>query len=232
MRHYFLFIFLLSIFIGKQDIIAQDDSAPYFLYEEGTKVKIGHYNKRKIPQAFTVYTVKNVIKTDSIDYITISVESQDKYQKPLNSFEFEAELEDGNFAIEKTFLIPIDTLAAIEENDWNIDGRDYIMPAFIATGIELSAAFVSLETDDNKYYQVSQFSRQVEKFETLETEVGEYETCVVSSKLELQLGEPEIYTVFTWYAKGIGPIRVNYYNKKRKFVKYSEIVEIIQPEKS
>ncbi|PLX05735.1 MAG: hypothetical protein C0596_18735 [Marinilabiliales bacterium] len=225
------FIAFLIIF-PSLNIIAQEEDAPYFLYEKGATIKIGHFNKRKVPQGYTVYTITNVLETDSVNYLTIKAESLDKYQKPLNETEYEAEFQNGEISIDMLYLMPIDTLAAISENDWDIIGRNFSMPAFLANGISLASTYVILETDDAKYFKVSEYSRMVDNFEKLKTEVGEFETCMVSSKLELQFAETELYTIQTWYSKGVGPVRINYYNEKRKLVKYSEIVELTLPDNS
>ncbi len=225
------FFSILFLYTGYQSF-AQTETAPYFIYEEGAQIKIGHFNKRKIPQGFTVYTITNVINTDSINYITIKAESLDKYQKPINTTEYEATFSNGDISIDMLYLMPIDTLAKISENDWDIIGRDFNMPAFLGNGLSLTSSYIILETNNNKYFKVSEYSRIVDKFEKLKTDVGEFETCVISSKLEYQFTETELYTISTWYSKGIGPLRTNYYNQKRKLVKYSEIVEIILPEKS
>ncbi len=225
----FIIISAIFIFLGFKGF-AQNPDAPYFIYQEGAKIKIGHFNKRKVPQGYTVYTVSNVNETDSVDYITIKAESLDPYQKPLNSTEFEAEFYNGEISIDMIYLMPVDTLATIEDNDWDINGKRFIIPAFLANGISLSASYITLETDNNKHFKASEFSRVVDNFEKLDTDLGKFETCVISSKLELQFAETEIYNITTWYSKGIGPVRTNYYNQKRKLTKYSEIVEIILPE--
>ncbi|MBN2777664.1 MAG: hypothetical protein JXR36_08480 [Bacteroidales bacterium] len=232
MRFHIFSIIQIVLIVFSVSVFAQNNDAPYFIYEEGAQIKIGHFNKRQVPQGYTIYTVTNVIETDTADYITIKAESLDPYEKPLNSSEFEAVYFDGQISLDKLYLIPVDTLASIEENDWHINGRDFIMPAFMGNGIALAAAYIELETDDNKFFKVSEFSRMVDKFEKYKTKIGEFETCVVSSKLEMQFSGNEIYTIYTWYSKGIGPIRTDYYNQKRKLVKYSEIVEIVLPEKS
>ena len=232
MKGSFFILFSLFFLHFGFNSLSQSNDAPYFIYEEGAKIKIGHFNKRQVPQGYTVYTVTNVINTDSVNYLTIKAESLDKYQKPLNTTEFEAEYFDGDISIDMLYLMPVDTLASIVDTNWNIIGRDFNMPAFLGNGLALTSSYVILETDNNKYFKVSEYSRMVDKFENLETDLGEFETCMITSKLELQFTETQLYTISTWYSKGIGPLRVNYYNEKRKLVKYSEIVEIVLPEKS
>lgn len=232
MKGLFFTCWIITFLFSGLNLFSQKADAPYFIYEKGAKIKIGHYNKRRVPQGFTVYTVTNVRETDSVDYITIKAESFDPYQKPLNSTEIEAVYNDGEIAIDMLYLIPIDSLAAMSRENWDLNGRDFIMPAFLGNGLALTAAYVELQTDDHKFIKVSEFSRMVDKFEKIKINIGEFETCLISSKLEMQFAENELFTIHTWYSKGIGPLRTNYYNNKRKLVKYSEVVEIIAPEKS
>lgn len=225
-------VIILAFIIISTLGFSQTDFEPYFMYQEGTKVKIGHFNKRQIPLGYSTYTVSNVEETDSIDYLTIKVETSDKYDKPLYELSFNAEFFEGEISIDKLILLPIDTLIVIKDNDWDIMGRNLIIPSFLGAGIEVASAWIELYTDDNKLYKASEFSRIVERFEEIDTEAGEFETCMISSKVELIVGESKIYTLNTWFAKGIGPVRINYFNEKRKLVKYSEVIEVSLPEKS
>lgn len=229
MRLIFFSIALL-VLIGTT-LQAQTDLEPYFIYQKGAKIKIGHFNKRQVPQGYTVYTVIEVNETDSVDYLKLQVESLNKYQKSLHSEIFAAEYNAGEMKIEKLFMLPIDTLATIDEDEYNIDGRDYILPAFLGDGIALSSAWVELTENDSIAFKVSEYSRVVDNFEKIKTTVGEFDVCVISSKLETQYDEPTLYTVYTYLSKGIGPVRTYYYNTKRKLVKYSEIVEMEIPGK-
>ncbi|MDD2634376.1 MAG: hypothetical protein PHW82_02630 [Bacteroidales bacterium] len=232
MKGLFFYFFIFLFFYLNFNLYSQDIDAPYFIYEKGAEIKIGHFNKRNIPQGYTVYKVTNVNETDSVDYIVISAETFDPYEKPLNSIEINAFYHGGEISLDMLYLIPVDTLAAISETNWNLNGRNFIMPAFLGNGMSLMAAYVELETADNRFIKVSEFGRVVDKFENLKIDIGEFETCLISSKLEMKFAENELYTIYTWYSKGIGPIRTNYYNNKRKLVKYSEVVEITMPEKS
>lgn len=230
MRYLFLSFTLLVLF--GTTIQAQTDFEPYFIYQKGSKIKIGHFNKRQIPQGYTVYTVIDVNETDSVDYLKLQVESLNKYQKELNSEIFWAEYHEGEIKIEKLFMLSVDTLAKIDEESYNIAGRDYILPAFLGNGIALSSAWVELSNNDSIAFKVSEYSRVVDNFEKINTAIGEFDVCVISSKLETKYNEPLLYTVYTYFSKGIGPVRTYYYNTKRKLVKYSEIVEMDIPGKS
>lgn len=211
---------------------AQTNFEPYFLYLKDSKVKIGHYNRRAIPQGFTVYTVADYNDTDTIDYYTIKVETLDRYQRLLNTETFDARFFEGEVVVEKLFMMNVDTLAAIEEDNFVIEGRDYIIPAFLGNGIALSSAWVELIKNDVSAYKISEFSRTVDSFEKIKTTAGEFDACLISSKLETNYGETELLNVYAYYTRGIGPVRIDYFNAKRKLVRYSEIVEYSIPGRS
>lgn len=212
--------------------IAQTNFEPYFLYLKDSKVKIGHYNRRAIPLGFTVYTVTDYTDTDTIDYFTLKVETLDRYQRLLNTETFDARFFEGEVVVEKLFMMNVDTLAVIDEANYVIEGRDYVIPAFLGNGIALSSAWVELIKNDQSAYKISEFSRMVDSFEKIKTAAGEFDACLISSKLETNYGENELFSVYAYYTRGIGPVRINYFNTKRKLVKYSEIVEYSIPGKS
>ena len=224
---------LIILFLGLSLFgVSQTDFEPYFIYQKGAKVKIGHFSKNKMLQSYTVYSITNVIETDSIRYITINVESLDRYERHISSMNFDAECFEGEFSVNKLFLFPIDTLIALGSDKLDVVGRNFIVPSFLGNGISLISAWVELDVGNNQYYKVSEYSRVVEKFESIKTDIGDFDACVISSKLESQFSNTEFYTVYKWYAKGIGPVRINYYNKQRKLVRYSEIVEVDLPKKT
>lgn len=229
-----ILFFLLSItlFFSVTCLQAQTDFEPYFIYKKGSVVKMGHFNRRHIPLGYSIYTVEDVIETDTMNYITLKVETLDKYQRPLNVERYNASFFEGEMIIDKLFLLPVDTLASIVEDNYNIDGKDFVIPAFFGSGIGLSSSWVELVDENNKSIKVSEYSRVVDNFENIETAIGKFEACVISSKLEYRFSENELLTVNTYYSKGIGPVRINYYDTKRKMIKYSEIVEMEIPGKS
>jgi hypothetical protein len=226
-------ILLLSFFVLLAILsVAQTSFEPYFLYLKDSKVKIGHYNRRSIPQGFTVFTVIDYTDTDTIDYYTIKVETLDRYQRPINEETFDASFFEGEVVVEKLFLMNIDTLTLIDEASYLIEGRDYVIPAFLGNGIALSSTWVELIKDEKTVYKISEFSRVVDSFEKIKTAAGEFDACIISSKLEMNYGETTLLSVYAYYTRGIGPVRINYYNTKRKLVRYSEIVEYSIPGKS
>jgi hypothetical protein len=224
----FTSIFLMVGLIG----FSQNTNEPYFIYQKGAKIKIGHFTKMNIPTSFTVYTITDVVKTDTMNYLTLKVETLDKYQKFVMSKDFSASYFDGEIDIDKLFLIPIDSLPEIPQSDIDVMGRNFIIPSFLGDGIELSAAWVEVKIDSTSSVKVSEYSRVVDAFEKITTDIGDFDACLISSKLERKFGDVELFTVYTWYSKGIGPVRTNYYNLKRKLVKYSEVVEIYIPKES
>ena len=73
----------------------------------------------------------------------------------------------------------------------------------------------------------------VDKFEKIKTLNYSFDACLISSKYEIQSDEQSknvFYTVEKWYAPELGPVRIYYYNNKRKLVKFSEVVDYFLPE--
>lgn len=212
--------------------VAQTNFEPYFIYKENSKVKIGHYNIRAVPQGYTIYTVTDYIDTDTVDYFTLKVETLDRYQRLQKTENFNARFFEGEVVIEKLFLVNLEFLTSIDDEDYIIEGRDYVIPAFLGNGIAISPSWVEMIKNDTSEYKVSEFSRVVDSFDKIKTVAGEFDACIISSKLETRYGETEFLSVYSYFSRGLGPVRTNYYNAKRKLVRYSEIVEYSVPDKS
>ena len=181
MRNFLFLFFAVLLCFNTGSSFSQPDE-PYFIYKEGAKIKIGHFNKRKIATGYTVYTVTEVIKTDSINYLTLLAETQDRYHKSISSKVLNASYFDGEIVIDKLFLIPIDSLVKIP-NHYEINGRDFVIPAFLANGIALSSAWVEVVSESNNHFKISEYSRIVDSFEKVKTNIGEFDACVIASKI-------------------------------------------------
>lgn len=229
MKIIYLFIFNLTL---TSFLFSQNNLEPYFIHTKGAKLKIGHYNLRSIPQSYTVYTLSKVFIQNEKTFLDIKVDNLDRHQNFISSQNFLAEMSDEGIIFDKTFIINIDTLANINKNDYVINGRDLLIPNYFGAGMNLLSGWVEFVKNDEVKYKVSEFSRVIDSHETIKTKIGDFETWLVFSKHEANYYNNDMLNVYTYYVKGIGPVRTNYYNAKRKLVRFSEIVEYETPENS
>lgn len=223
-------IFLAFVIFFSLNSIAQNDiNTAYFLTQEGSKSKIGHFNHRQRPMSYTVLSVLSVEPDEDAKKIKLNVSQYDKFDNYVSETIFHLIYRNGEV------LIPGSYLFSQELPDYQISeasemrSRDFIIPAFLGNGMNLKPAFAETETVGNQTIKVTDFGRTVDNFEKIDTKAGVFDACVISSKREITNGETEVYTVYSWYSKGVGPVLTRYYNDKRKLVRYSEIVELNIP---
>lgn len=227
----FIFVFF-ALFLFLNNSFSQVSAQPYFISEKGSKLTICHYNLRSVPLSYTVYSVVDVEVRDSKEFVDLKIENFDKYKRFLNSHKISAQITDEGFLLDKTFIMDIDTLLKLNNQDYIVNGRDFLIPFHFNTGMSLISSWIEYLENDQTKYKVSEFARTIENYETVSTKIGDFDAWVVLSKQEINYGNTEMFTVSTYYSKGIGPVRINYYNSKRKLAKYSEIVAYEIPEKS
>lgn len=225
-RIFFIFIAVL-IFISNSQ--SQNSDILYFLNKENSMLKIGHFNKTYTPSGYTQYKIEKVTETDSSKILTMSIVNFDKFNKPFSFDTINVVKQKSFLKIDPEFLIS-DQNISFKENI--ISGREIVFPAILSTGMGLSSAWIEFHSKE-KYLKISEFSRMVDKFEKIKTLNYSFDACLISSKYEIQSDEQSknvFYTVEKWYAPELGPVRINYYNNKRKLVKFSEVVDYFLPE--
>ncbi len=209
---------------------SQNSDILYFLNKENSMLKIGHFNKTYNPSGYTQYKIEKVTQTDSSRILIMSIVNFDKYNKPFSFDTINIIKQNGFFKIDPEFLISDQNIAINE----NISGREVLFPTVLSTGMGLSSAWIEFYSNE-KYLKISEFSRVVDKFEKIKTLNYSFDACLISSKYEIQSDEQSenrFYTVEKWFAPELGPVRINYYNNKRKLVKFSEVVEYYLPEEN
>lgn len=223
-KHFLLLLFIFHII----NIFSQENSRFYFLCEQESMIKLGHFNKRYIASGYTEYRIKQIIQTDSSKTLVMLVTNYDKFNKILSQDTIFIKKTNELLRIEPEFLISDQN---IEINSF-LSNHELIIPQELSAGMALNSAWIEVESSE-KYYKFSEFSRTVDKFEKVKTLIGYFDACLISSKFEVQTNEQTenlFFSVEKWYAPGLGPVRINYYNNKRKLVKFSEVVEYKLPD--
>jgi hypothetical protein len=220
----FVAIVFFSVIFIPETIVSQNDNQAYFLLSEGSTIRLGHFNRRQRPLGFTEYKVVEVSENEQGKDVVIRISHFDRLNNPLYDGEISVVLNNGDVVLPGEYLLYSEFLEYSVSTDAETRDRDMIIPGFLGNGMNLTPSFIELE-DNHSVVKITDFSRVVNNFETITTAAGEFDACVISSKREVQTDEMEVYTVYTWLSQGIGPVKMRYYDERRKLVKYSELID-------
>ncbi len=145
-----------------------------------------------------------------------------------------AQLYIGGAALTK----PIETVTTVKDGDVLFDfggiaiaaeGGGFVLPKNLEVGMELPTGEVTVEMLGIKSKQ-DITSHQVVAKETLTVPAGTYECYVVERQFTAKvLGMKTKGSMKTWYARGIGAVRMDNYDKKGKVTSSQVLKEVVLP---
>ena len=108
--------------------------------------------------------------------------------------------------------------------EMKIDGTNLQLPDNLTSGQSLEDADINLRIDASPLqmnFKISIIDRKVLSEEKVKTEAGEFQCFKISQEISMKtLGSVEMSSI-EWYAKGVGMVKSESYNKKGKLKAYS-----------
>lgn len=137
------------------------------------------------------------------------------------------------------FTKPIETTSTVKDGDVVVDfsgglslateGGGFILPKRLAVGLELPTGEVSVEMQGLKIKQDITFHKVVAK-EEITVPGGTYECYVVERQYTAKmLGMKVKGSMKTWYARGIGTVKMETYDKKGKLSSSQILMSVDMP---
>jgi len=211
-----------AIFIGIT--VFSQNCQSFFATEKGTSIEMKSYNEKGKLTGTTRQTITDV--SDIPDGIVISVTSEqlDEKDKSLGVTDLKMRCESGVFYLDmKNF---VNQSAMGKDAEVKIDANDLQFPSTMKVGETLpdgtiNMSFIGVPIPMNMSVKIS--NRKVEAFETITTPAGTFECYKMSSTMETKMGMKMNTSAIQWYAKNVGAIRTETFDKNGKMLGYSEL---------
>ncbi len=136
------------------------------------------------------------------------------------------------------FTKPVETVTTVKDGDVSVDfgglslaaeGAGFILPRQLEVGMELPTGEVTVEMLGLKTKQDISSHKVVAK-EELTVPAGTYDCFVVERKFSTKvMGIKATGSMKTWYARGIGAVRTDNYDKKGKLTSSQVLKEVVLP---
>ncbi len=221
----FLLLFLFSTNLTGQNTPAPT-LEPYFCTHQGMSIeytrrepdgKVKWYHQMKI-----ISVPDNVLNGETIyTSLILSPKRKSRFEKPL---EVTAYIKNGAVEIELGLLmVNIFKSVAGESLKVTATGARTVLPYIMKKGERLPNASTAVKTF-GMTMNVDVTERKIIGLDTLTTDVGVFPCVIVQEhKVEKGMGRNRVTTANTWYARGMGMVRHDTYDKNGQL----ESIELI-----
>ena len=224
-----VFVSFVSLFFLFPVIKAQD-CVSYFPTQKGKVLKYQYYDAKHKPTTKMYYDVKDVQKTSDGEKITIEQWFETSEGDVVDTFLLNYYCKGGEFYIDmKSSVLGI--LGKYEGMDLEVSSHDLALPAKMKVGDVLPDGEITVVVRNNGIKMVTITSavhnRKVEAKEQVTTPAGTFDCVKVSFDTDGKVGFVKTHAKgVVWYAKDIGTVRSESYNKKGKLESTVELAEI------
>lgn len=225
-----LILFAVTILIG----MVLNAQETFFPTKEGTVLIYKNFDKKDKLTTTVQYTVKHVTINGSNMDITYLCESFDPKEKPIFNEEITIHKKGDKLYLDMSNFI---NKAAFQQNgqipaEIQVTGNDMEMPANPNPGDILPDANVAMALKIgfiNMKMAADVTNRKVESIEDITVKGGTFSCYKFSSDINSSaLGIKMHFKNFDWYAKGIGTVKNENYDKNGNMQSHSELVEVRQ----
>lgn len=222
-------LLIVAILFSGMLVKAQDI---FFPTEEGTVLVYNNFDKKEKVTGVVRYTITNVKKMGENLDITYLIESMDPKEQPVFKEEITIhKIGDKLFVDMSNYM----NKAAFQQNgsipaEIQIKGNDMELPSNPKAGDVLPDANVEMAMKIgfiNIKMSAKVTERKVESVEPINLKAGTFNAYKFSSNVSaVVLGMKSNSKTTEWYAKGVGMIKSESYDKNGKLSSYTELVEL------
>ena len=222
-------IFISSLIINN-NLKAQDCNI-YFPNEKGTVVETTSYTKKDKVTSVLKQTVLEKTQTAGVTTIKIKNEVTDEKSDVVNSSEYTIKCEGGQFYIDMESYLNQEQMSAYKGMQVDVDADDLTIPSNLQVGQKLNDGRVTAEIKNPAGIKMFTMNvdiknRKVDAFEKITTSAGTFDCVKISYDMEMKMLFTIKASAIQWFAKDVGIVKQENYNKKGKLESYSLITKI------
>ena len=225
-----MILFTVTILIG----MVLNAQETFFPTKEGTVLIYKNFDKKDKLTTTLQYTVKHVAISGSNMDITYLCESFDPKEKPIFKENITIHKKGDKLYLDMSNFI---NKAAFQQNgqipaEIQVTGNDMEMPSNPSPGDVLPDANVALALKIgfiNVKMAADVTNRKVESIEDITVKGGTFNCYKFSSEVNSSAMGIKMHSKnFDWYAKGIGTVKNENYDKNGNMQSHSELIEVKQ----
>lgn len=211
-------LFALSLFTS---VLFAQNCESYFPQDVNKKYEYTNYDKKDRETGTLVKTVKEKKEISGGIAITMQEVSQEKDSDSINTIEYTIKCENGQMSLDmESMMMNSEQMKGYEGMETNVEADDLTIPENAKAGDDLGGGKVIAEIFNQGVKMMSMIftivDRKVDAVESVTTSAGTFECLKITSHIEFHMIMTIKMTITEWYAKDIGIVKSETYNKKGK----------------
>lgn len=221
-----LILALLVSFFSNE--MAAQCSNDYFPVEEGTMFEMTHFDQKGKLTSVAKNTINFAADNGEGGFdIQVHTEVTDKDGDQVTTGDFLMNCKDGVITMDISALVNPAMTNMQADAEISISGAGAIFPKELKPGDELPAGETEIEIATNglKFMTIkmNQTNRRVVGRKNITTKAGTFDCIELNHDFEMKMLVRKTYSVKEWYAKGVGLVKTETYDKKGKLEGSSEL---------
>jgi hypothetical protein len=210
--------FLCSLGL-QQGLSAQNSCEGYFSFTEGAKRQYTYYDQSgKLLNTSTAEV--SVVETADDGSLEAQLEESatNDLGKPMLQAYYQVRCKDSLLLIDLPYKLPPRSRESFSGMEVDISGDPFALPVVLKAGQTLPDAYAEIKAGNSGMImltmQINVINRKVLGAEKVKTSAGEFECVKISHTMETKTMVKKTHTIVEWYAKGIGLVKQETYDKK------------------
>jgi antitoxin component YwqK of YwqJK toxin-antitoxin module len=222
MKKFISIIISALVLLAPLSLDAQNSACEnsYFAFKKGVSMELTHYDKKGKPTAITKQKVLDVSEDADGFKATIEMENTDEKGKRPSSANFDITCKGNSVFVDMRSMLNPESMASTQEMELEVTGDAMEFPNMLTPGQTLPDGHMEMKASMNgmKLMTIKLFisNRKVEGTETVTTPAGSFECVKMTQDTEMQSIFKMNARTTTWYAKGVGMVKTENYDKNGK----------------
>ena len=205
----------------------------YMPSETGTVMEQTMYNKKGKVIGTNVMELVLVEQKDEETHFKVHQQSLDKKGNVTYETDLGYKCVDDTFYIDMSSFMNGEAMGAYSEMDLSVTMEEIDIPVNAQPGQKLKDGNLQMKMSGgmpfNMTIKVDVLNRKVEAVESITTPAGTFDCVKISQDIVTKMMMTVKAHSVDWYARGVGVVRTESYNKKGKLTGYTELTRLEKP---
>lgn len=212
-------------------VFSQNDCEPYLPTKVGSTWEVKDYNKKGKLVGRNVYEVKEQKTIGQTTHFNFTLTMYDKKDKEIYSGDLKSKCTGDVYKVDMSSFLRGDQMSGLGGAKFTVDASELDIPKFsMPAGTTLNDGSVALIPEDPAMQmlkvKVDVYDRKIEGHESKTCPAGTFETMVITQAVKTKIIVNIKASSKEWYAKNVGLVRSETYNKRGKLIGYSELSKL------
>ncbi|MDF1550733.1 MAG: hypothetical protein P1P88_23120 [Bacteroidales bacterium] len=227
-----IYLFLSVSFLLIGTALNAQDCDFYFPHEKGTTIETTNYDKKGDETGKSTATILENTTIGNATVVKVASEYKDVKGDSTLKHEFTVKCENGEFYINMDSYLNQQSMSAYQNMEVDIDVEQMTLPSNLKAGQILGNGRVTAKVSNSGInimtMNVDITNRKVDGFEKVTTPAGTFDCVKISYDMEMKMMFKIKMSGVQWFAKNVGAVKTESYNKKGKLEGSSLITKIIK----